>query len=606
MTACRADRLGAALLALTLLASPAVAEDAPPEAPPPAEQPAAQEAPPPEAPPVLAKPIMSRPDDPNGPGPDPVLVEPPPPAAKAPGGSSADPRAVSFERAELQAPPAEAIGVLDAQRGGLAASLWDGTSAPVARVLLAHLPVTTESPALRHLSRRLLLTAGPAPKGAQEAPSLAEIRVERLLALGEPEAAVALADMAPAQVRGPGMALARVEAQLLAGKADGACAALPAVGDIGQDLMLNQVQVLCQIKAGNSLAANFGLDMLRGRKPVDTAFITAAEALSGQPAGKNGVASLKNPTPVQLAALVAAKLPLPADAVETARPGALKAIATSAATQPDLRLAAAERAESLGLIDTDTLRDAIDGYDFKPEELAVPLGRPDLQAGPRGLALLVRTAEANQDPVMAAEIAAKALEVARARGRYATAARLLAPLVQRLPVQPPLIGFAPVAARAMLTVGRGDAALVWLNLAAQDPDAAKAAVALWPLARVYGIGDAGAGSEWRQGAGPRRAAIAFGLLAGLGQRIPDAELAALFDVPAAAGPPMAQAMLLDGLARDKALGGTVLAALAAFERMPLDKADALTLSRVVAALKAVGLEDAARAIAVEALLAAGV
>jgi len=546
----------------------------------------------------------------DAPGPllDAPVVDPPAPAPKPPGGASVDPRAVSFERQELSAPAAESIGVLDIHQGGFAATLWTGTSAPVARALLARLPVDTESPTLRALARRLLLTAGPAPKGAQEAPSLAEIRVGRLLALGDAEAAAALADASPASVRGPGMASARVEALLLAGRTDAACAALPAIGDLGRDLSLNEIQVLCQLIAGNSLAANFGLDMLRDRKPADTAFIIAADRAAGQPLAKGGIHTLKDPTPVQLAALAAAKLPLPADAVETARPAALKAIAASADTAPEMRLAAAERAESLGLIDTGALHKVIEAVDFKPEELAVPLGRADLQAGPRGLALLVRTAEAATAPAQAAELASKALELARARGRYATAARLLAPLLQHMSAQPPLVAFAPVVARALLTVGRADAAMVWLDLATHDADAAKAAAALWPLARVHNLGDSSpaAAAAWRQAAEPRRAAVAFGLLAGLGQRIPDGELAPLLDLPAAAGPSAAQAFLLEGLARDKSLGGTVLAALAAFDHLPLDKADPVTLSRVVAALKAVGLEDEARRLAVEAMLAAGV
>jgi len=568
MSACRAEFLRLGALGLVLVTSAALAD---PQA----------------SPQVLAPPT-------------PILA---PPAAAD---TAVDPRGVSVERQDLAAPVAEATGVLDPRQGGFPPTLWNGTSGPTVRALLPHLPVAVDSPTLRALARRLLLTAAPPPKGVTEPdkPSLVELRVDRLLALGAVDGAIDLAAAAPVSVRGAGLVQARTEALLMTGRLDGICADPGLATAAGQNPEMAKVQILCQLSAGNTAAGNFGLDLQRDRKPADTVFIAAAEVVGGLPLAKGGLGPLRDPSPVQLAALAAAKLPLPAEAVEGAGPAQLRAIATAAGTPPDQRLAAAERAEAIGVLDTDSLRKLIAAVEFKPDELA----RADSQAGPRGLALLSRAAEAAADPAIAAALLARALDQSAARGRYATAARLLSPLIAKMPVQPTLQSFAPFAARALLVTGHPDVAASWLDLASKDADGAKAAARLWPLARLWSVADPSpaAAALWRQTVEPRRALVALSALSGLGIHLADADFVALLEVPrAAAGPAPALSQLLDAAVRDNSLGGTVLATLAGFEAGGLDKADPVALARALAALKAVGLEAEARRLAVEILLANG-
>jgi hypothetical protein len=527
------------------------------------------------------------------------------PASKAEAPSAADPREVKVSRQDLAAPAADAVGVLDPGHGGFPASLWDGTSAAVVRALLPRLPAGIESPTVAGLERKLLLSAGAAPKGAAESerPSLVELRVARLMALGLPDDAAKLAESAPSAVNSPGLARLKVEALLLAGRTDAACSAL---GGAAPDAEMSKIQVLCQLAGGNTGAGTLGLDLLREQKPADAPFIVAAEVLSGLPLAKGALVSLKDPSPVQWATLQAAKLPLPADAVDNARPAMLRTIALAATVAPEIRLAAAERAEALGLIDADALRAQVAAMPFKPEELAAPLGRPDLLAGPRGLALLARAAEAAADPAVKAPLLAKALDLAAARGRYATAARLLSPDLLSLPVQPPFAGIAPITARALLAMGRPDAAVPWLDLAQHDPENAKALTRLWPLARLWGVGDPlpGALDAWRQTVDARHALVTFQLFSALGLPVPDGHLAGLLDVARGAGAPApALERLLAEAAHDNRLGGTVLAALA--EIGPIDQLDPGAAAQVVGGLKAVGLEAEARRLAVEILLAHG-
>lgn len=368
--------------------------------------------------------------------------------------------------------------------------------------------------------------------------------------------------------------------------------------------------MLCQLVAGNTLAANVGLDVLRDSKPADTAFIAAAEAMSGLPPARRGAGSLPHPTPLQFAILRAAKLPLPADAVDTAAPAVLAAIAAAPEVAPDLRLAAAERAEAKGILATDALRKQVEAFPFTPEDLAHALALADGMAGPSALALLARAAEAARDPAVQVPLLAKALDLAAARGRGATAARLLAPQIAALgPPQPALAGFAAAAGRVLLIAGNPGAATPWLDLAGRDPAAARAAARLWPLARVEGIADPSpqAVDSWVEGTDPHRAAAALAVVSGLGLRIPESAWVPLLGIPrSATGPGPALTRLLAALAQDGGLGGTVLTALACLDGGGFDKTDPAALAEVMAGLKAVGLEADARRMAAEILLADGV
>ncbi|MDA8232048.1 MAG: antifreeze protein, partial [Magnetospirillum sp.] len=471
--------------------------------------------------------------------------------------------------------------------------------------------LATESPTLRNLARRLLVTAADAPKESPPVggPLLLDLRVQSLLALGRGDDAAALAGAAPAAARSPALARTRIDALLLAGRTQDACgdASGIAADDGAADATLAETRVLCQFASGDTQGATFGLDLLRDRKPADVGFIAAAETLAGLPPAKGFVASMRDPTSTQFAAMQAAKLPLAPDVAATARPAVVRALAVSPATPGDLRLAAALRAESMGLLDTEALRHLMDSVDITADELATPLASAGGLPAGRALALLLRATAGTADSVT--DIVAKAMEIAAKNGSTATAARLLAPVVASVAPQPALSGFAPVAARILLIAGRAQAAAPWLDLAARDPVTVKEAARLWPLARLWGVGDPSpaALAVWRQSVDPRNAVLMLGLLAAAGQPVPDGEMAALLEVPRSAvgiGPALSQ--MLGASARDKRVGGTVLAALAAMNGPAFDKVDPDTAARVVAALGAVGLGDDARRLAAEIMLANGV
>lgn len=508
----------------------------------------------------------------------------------------APPSKTSVQSATLAPPSPDAAGLLDEKRGGLPAALWHDTSATTVRALLTRLPVETPSHGVRTVARRLLSSAGAAP-AADGGASLVAQRIDRLAALGFPDDAASLAAVVPAQAQGASFPRLEIDRALLSGAMDAACPAVARMLASAPDAELAKAQVLCQFVTGKKLEGGLALDLLRERKDADHPFIAAVEVLSGLP--PLPVASLKYPTPVQLAAFRAAKMALPADAVDTAHPGLLAAIIASTATALDLRIAAVERAEAVGVLDTDTARRLLGEVAFTPEDLMQPLARAETVPGPRALALLVKAADAATEPSVRLALIVKALDLAQARGRAATAARLLAPLAATIKPGPEVAAAAAPMARLLLLAGRTEGAAKWLDLARANGSAAP----LELVARLAGLDAAQAAKP--AAAADRRAAVALALLSALGERVGDEEWLPHLALPAEAGANAALWHLLDGAVRSRRIGATLLAGLASLGDGPLAKAEPVTLHRVTAALKAAGLEKDARRFAVEAALANG-
>src|SRR5690606_15368683 len=154
--------------------------------------------------------------------------------------------------------------------------------------------------------------------------------------------------------------------------------------------------------------------------------------------------------------------------------------------------------------------------------------------------------------------------------------------------------------------------------AARNPDAAAAVPVLWLLARIAGSGealvwDARSVAAWRRAAAgdaeaDLRAARLFALFDGLGESAGDA-----WQVLADPAAPSAQPMIdpatwfaLGDAGEAGRLGETVMLALCALGPDGPGGAHPVALSRAIAALRQVGLDAEARAVAFEAALADGV
>ncbi|PKU22776.1 antifreeze protein [Telmatospirillum siberiense] len=601
----------AVLLALSPLA--ALAQDGPTPLTPSA---APQFAPPQSTPATPAQSIL--------PPPSAVIVSP---SAGSPTPEGVLPRGERIQVQDLGVLDANATGVIDEGHGGFGSDMWAGSSMNIVQKVLPLMPGATPWRSLRALERKLLLTTAAVPAGKPVGDSLIKLRADRLWAMGDVDGLNALLKGVPDPAFTPALRRLQVDAALVAGDSAGACQQAAALrSQAASDAYPAKLQVYCQFSTGKGNEAGLGVDLLREQKVNDPAFFAAADALAGIAPGK--MDGFANPTPLTLAMARAAKLPLPESvASATSSPSLLRAIATMDSATTEARLAAAEKAESLGSIDTELLRQLYEQVTFTTQELSAPVNAAGTDKGVRSRALLFRAAVQQTLPTAKVEIIAKALGLAGDGPAYFTAARLYAPQITALRPTPELASFAVVAARALYAAQRSDAAAPWVALArGGDPSVAGAAAGLWPLTRMAGAGTpqtipSATLAAWRKARGElppavalRRQLTCFGLLTALGDKIAADEWQTLYDEPqptAAPAQPPATALrgvLWQGLrvASDELRQGeTVMFSLATLGEVGLNQADPTDLYRIVAALRLIGLDADARALAVEAAIANG-
>jgi len=413
----------------------------------------------------------------------PVQPEAAAPAAQAPARS---PQGLEVET--LGALSADAGGTLEPGAGGLPADAWSGTPRPLAEALIQALPVEMPSAAMRDLSRRLLLSRVQSPAGPAGPRGLVGLRLEKLAAMGDAEGATAFTAAVPAALDDERAAEAWVATQLLAGDPAAACAQVPTFLKSFGHPVWQKYQVACAIQSGNGAEATLGIDLLREQGEKDEDFFLLAEsAAAGRTAPVKGIA---RPTPPQMAVIALSKRGLPAE-TQLTDPAALVAVALSNNQPIALRLSAAERAASLGLLTPPQLAAVYQSVSIADNELKDPLPALAKREGTQARALAVQALKTESSPGTKAELlraAVAAGTVPLLSGTYG------AILIQEMGLLPPGTAYAfvaPAAARLALLQGRPDLARPWVDIARADMAAGNVDAApfhrLWPLAAINGL-----------------------------------------------------------------------------------------------------------------------
>ena len=507
-------------------------------------------------------------------------------------------------------------GVVDEAHGALGQAMWTGTSLNLISRGIPLLPNQPGWRALRSLEMRLLESPASLPEGKPGSESVVSLRAGKLEAIGAADAAAQLLSHVPGPQMTPTQRRLQVDAFLLSSDYAGACAQEPALRSALQsDNYAQQVQVFCQFQGGRGNEAGLGIDLLRDQKLKDPAFFAAADALSGLPPAKLDWAS--GLSPVSLAMAVQAKLPLTEAAVSAAPPAVLPALARDTALTPETRIAAAERALALGLIPADTLRQL---YDAEPGDIATASSETGKTAKSR--AILYKAVESQSAPARQAELIQRALA-----GDPAGAPLVYAPTLVAMQPTSELVSFAPWAVRSLLAAGKTEAVRPWLGTLRAEGlmsggngvnggQTAGVAASLKPLARLAGLVDPLTAADlaaWRQARtdspadSVKRTLLLMCLLQALGDTPPDDEWLPLLDGPSVISGKVSRSALsvgLMGAATAQRKGETALYALLALGESR--DAEPAEFARLVASLKAAGLGNDARALAVELALAYGI
>jgi len=414
-------------------------------------------------PPIRLTPAPARAPTPATP-PAAAAPEIPPPATSMPS-APLGPGEGAKSAIEVSKPPpvdTESVGLADPAKLGLPPTPWKDSTRALIEQVIADVPADTVSRPARDLTRRLLIVAAPPPAGesAVKGRSFVGVRAAKLFDMGDIEDAAALAQLVPSRDWDESLARLQVDSAFAAYDNNGACTAVRTqIGRFGGPYW-QKALIFCQLLGNEQDRAQLGLSILQEQKaPEDDAFDRLFAKLSGDARAK--VEKLPDPTPLHLAMLRAANLPLPAAVATTNDPLILRMIATSPSTPADLRLAAAERAEAYGALPTPALAQIYEQASFTADQIKTALDTAQNDRGPRARAMLYRAAEDMPIGAQRAELLQKTWRLARERGAYPTTVRVDLPLLLELQPGPDLMFFAPDAARALLFTGKFEDAQRW-------------------------------------------------------------------------------------------------------------------------------------------------
>ncbi|HUC69195.1 MAG TPA: hypothetical protein VMA53_27510 [Stellaceae bacterium] len=536
---------------------------------------------------------------PPAPGAGPAVPGPPPAPTPAPAAATDE----AIRTTPLAPVDSAWIGALEGGANALPDSMWQGTPRRFVAAALPQLQPTT-SPALQLLAHRLLLSNAIAPSGEDppNQPGLAALRVERLIALGEVDGALGVLEALPAETRTDPLDHERAELYFAKNDVAGACRRVQEGIDHYQTVWWQRALIACQTLAGQRAEASLGLSLLREQKaPPDRVFDELIDAAEGHAIR---ITSLPDPSPILVTLLAAAKLPLPAEAAASADLPTLLAWAGNEAVPPLQRLAAAERATDLGAMPPSVLGDLYAKVEFKPDELGSAIRQAKAPATPRERALLYQVARNDPASAVRATALKALLAEARKRGDFFTTARLVAPILAQLPPSGDLGPFAAEAVRTLYAGGRPEAATPWLVYA--DPATVPLLLALPQLAGPGGDAKVLHDAVAAAGHNADLARLLLSLMTALGIEVTPGDWAPLI-APAHDAPLPNAALWLDQqqAAAGNRVGETVLTTLLLARAGDHLSTEPIVVAAAVSGLKAVGLDQDAHALAVEAALAAG-
>jgi len=478
----------------------------------------------------------------------------------------------------LAAPSVEAAGLVGAGSVGMDDAMWGATDGARAIALID----AAEPAALYSVDRlvRRVLVAGATPP--ENADGLLAARSRALVRFGAAEEASSLAGAAGRDAS-PALRRARAEAALIVGRDETLCEkdvlgadAPPSSG--GTDTFWSGLRAYCLARTGDPLAA-VAVNAMVELGSVDPSDAPLLEALVDESLiDYVPVPHASALTPLRIAMLRSmgrANKP----SIESAPLPMIAGLFALESTGAKGALIAAQRLEAVGAIETLVLREM---YVSFADSVDGALGRR---------AKAVRDAEKTPD-VTAIGDALVAAAGANGKGGFAQLARVMAPMVLRIPTDRAqgMNGAAGYALRdSMLLGGYTEEAGAWSQMQGATTPEERADVAA-----VMAVADADWSAAWTRPFGDTLRARTRG-----GDEHARRALASLAGLGIALRPDLPDEGILKA-ARERKVAETVLSAAAMLgsESPPT----ARTLDTVIRALREVGLEDEARSIAIETMI----
>jgi len=499
------------------------------------------------------------------------------------------------EQGRLQALDGWSVSALSRADGALAPDLWARSDPAFVSAVFARLPAVYESPAMQNLARRVLFSGGEAPHGAEV--EHVRGRFEALGKMGAADELATLAAGAGATATDPAIAMFAAQAELARGRRAEACARgrSAAAGERPPPFLL-RLRAYCAAVTGDRAAADLALELARAQNAADNWYTGAVAAAAGAAPARPPAANYDNSLSTQLS--IAGQLRPGANALNNSSTLALVALARNENAPQPQRAQAAALAFRRGVISAQEARTIL---------LATPT---TVTAGLPSAVAALRQVQAAPGSVEAATAIAGVLRAASTPADFNAAARLFRADIVALQSAPDAAATL-LFARAAITVGdiRNGQRLVASARQAGADEAMLAPLDAAIVALTGPRGENGAMALQRRidaGASQARAASRDAvILAALGAPVSGTAQAFMLANPPQGGARADTGAML-GLAsavERGALGeGALLAVAAAGDGGPA-RLDAESLERLIRALRGLRLEEDARRIAAEAILA---
>jgi hypothetical protein len=314
----------------------------------------------------------------------------------------------------------------------LESDLWRGSSAETARAAMSALPGANgngyASPALTELAGRVLLSGGEPPAGARGDTALAALRADRALAAAGAPAAFALLERTPGLERRPGLAMLHAELAFALGRGNEACRTANGMVEGRDQPYWLRARAFCHALNGQDAAAELSVDLARAVEPDET-FDTLLFALT-----------LEQPIPSGLA-------------IDSGLEWALVHV-TADGAHPDVDVSGAPR----------WLRDVAEltaPPAELPDEWAAALSAANAFDGSERAAAFDELITQRQDRLIAGIALGRALNTAKANGRFLETAFRYGREINTLPVSEGTIEFGGHFVMAALLAGDVSTARRW-------------------------------------------------------------------------------------------------------------------------------------------------
>lgn len=503
----------------------------------------------------------------------------------------------------LGVPDPASVGLLE-MTGPLGSGLWHELDRGFVAGLLQRLPTPAASPTVRGLVRRLLVTQSEIPAAEPNAYDLLQAKLDRLSEAGDAADLAAMAAVAPVGQGTPdGLRARLLDGLMVAAPDTRLCPQARAWAGQGDDRAL-AVDVVCRALGADAEGARLGLALLAERNAVSPAF----SDLVGAALGGDKPKLAKIPGDDLLLVFLATRLNIALSPETIAGAPLLAAPLIVAAKGPiEARAQVLERAAARGVIDADVVAGLYRTVGSMP-----PANRPTGDLARRAAAWAAF--DEASGPAVRAQAMIAFVAVAQPVLGSAAAATVVGDALGSLSNTglPPALAARLI--RVALAAGDDDSAMAQYAQLRRRPTAPELsrlwpyeAVALNPLGGLPDGADDFVRSLGSEPPAARRKAVAAAVLRGLGLQVP----VALGGAAPGAGQvdpfalPAGLVGRLDGALAAGRPGEALGLAVAMLGSGPLDEVDPAVLAKAVATIKAAGLDNQARRLALEALLDSG-